>query len=350
MKISHSSSRLVLDPCNDLLNIKHFSERNLINPIDSNKKSYLLNKIYQHLNQNEVKKNNIVDEHGTNNSKQFTGGKNISLPEREDSSVFFNDRFKFNNYSQKIEFSKTKSEFKLLEIKERLTDLKNKKKDFILKQRKFILKKDNRTCRILPRVVLSNKEKVEDTDDVRMEFNSIFNETEYVKKYLLPKETKSHPELNKLNSKKVDFPKIQLQDLLPLDELIKQQKCFSINIVNKENDFIYEVKRKKMEVEKNTYRSDSLHILTSNFTDQKTPSFKRIRNNESILKLKKSKILLNGKNSDFKPHLAKQRSNENIEQNIKQEVAKLKTISHEIYKTFNLAINDLYNQKRLDKD
>ena len=234
MKISHSSSRLVLDPCNDLLNIKHFSERNLINPIDSNKKSYLLNKIYQHLNQNEVKKNNIVDEHGTNNSKQFTGGKNISLPEREDSSVFFNDRFKFNNYSQKIEFSKTKSEFKLLEIKERLTDLKNKKKDFILKQRKFILKKDNRTCRILPRVVLSNKEKVEDTDDVRMEFNSIFNETEYVKKYLLPKETKSHPELNKLNSKKVDFPKIQLQDLLPLDELIKQQKCFSINIV-----FIY---------------------------------------------------------------------------------------------------------------
>ena len=105
-----------------------------------------------------------------------------------------------------------------------------------------------------------------------------------------------------------------------------------------------------MEVEKNTYRSDSLHILTSNFTDQKTPSFKRIRNNESILKLKKSKILLNGKNSDFKPHLAKQRSNENIEQNIKQEVAKLKTISHEIYKTFNLAINDLYNQKRLDKD
>jgi len=82
--------------------------------------------------------------------------------------------------------------------------------------------------------------------------NDIFNEPEYVKKYLISKDQKDHISPAKALNK-VDCggrTKIKLKDLLPKEDNNILKKGFTIQIISKGKDYIYQLVKDKGETER----------------------------------------------------------------------------------------------------
>ena len=282
------------------LNIKQFSERSLHNhPLERDQIQFFLNKICVGQSENsndnvnnEFKERNNVDLSeglGFNQAKNRRSVFKKNLVSSEVKNDMITDRTNISSFRQSSMIN-GKSDNYYVDRRDSIIDLKQKKKEFISKQRNYLLKKSEyRTTTTLPRV-FNLKEKDEKNEDVYKEMNDVLKEHEYVKKYLIPKETYSQSEVTKTKSKKGDLINVRLEDLLPIEEdknFLKEG--FTIKIVSKGNDCVYQVCKQKLDVVKNTHRTVSCPSMISNLDYRKVPLTDRIASNQTLISNSKKK-------------------------------------------------------------
>jgi hypothetical protein len=239
-------------------------------------------------------------------------------------------------------------------------DLKRMKSEFISKQKKYLKKKvEYLNKKILPSLIcLDSKETIEDyqKEDVYKEINVIHNEPEFVKKFLITKES-SVP--NTFRVKPSIKNGVKLQDLLPDTNQNQLKRGFAIKIEKKGKDYIYQlVKEGKPESERNMKKITAIYKLQNELSNKQELT-DRTRNKFGIStnELKKTStntittnIFEFSKSNHFRRTLAKKRAEGIIEGNIQREIGNLNEIRKAIHETFNQAMNELYKKEAMIGD
>jgi hypothetical protein len=177
-----------------------------------------------------------------------------------------------------------------------------------------------------------------------------------VKKYILPKD--SSPNSKNVIKKQMKGTQsfVKLQDLLPKSEEGYTNKGFTIKIVEKGNNFIYQLVREKSSEEINLVSSNAPKV-SNDPIDNKGDNLAGIKNELTDIENKKNfKIESSrgssrgsslGNNLIFKKSQSKIRYGEELNKKMFVEMAKLNEVKNAIHQTFNSAIIDIYKKESM---
>jgi len=278
-----------------------------------------------------------------------------------------NDSYNINNNSPigtKI-FSKSERE-----EKSKIDFIRDRKTSFLKKQREYLIQ---HTKYKTDRILLPNLHKRNSTDnfllnDVYKSLNELSNETEYVKKFIIPPVKIVENKLNSRNSQEILSNKIHktsrskriiLHQLLPKEDNDGIKKGYTIKIQQKGGDYIYQIVKESERKDKFSSKKIDNSLINRFKEKEMLKNVKSIYETISPMKMRVSSIEFNElpnvystvnkyfKEKKLKSDYFTKLNEDKLNETIKIKIDNLDNIKKSIQTTLDNAVTHLFKNEHI---